>query len=192
MADLHVVHADPATPRRFAIADAQRDILRHFVWDRGWRRFNGQHETLASMRDAGYLKGRWAKDIPGSPRRFHRTVVEWALRGRNMSFALTKTQVVDETKDVTRRLGWPDLQPGALLYACEKCQGLKPGERLTGLAILGVLDVRREPLDAITQADVAREGFPDMDPGGFVSMFCKAMKCKPQALVTRIEFERLA
>ena len=179
-------------PRRFSIPDDQRRILEHFVCDRGWRRFAGLHETLAAMRDAGRLRGRWAKDEPGTPRRFHRTAIEWALRGRNMSFMLTPTQVVDRTKDVTRRLGWPHLRSGELLYACEKCQGLKPGEQIKGLAILGVLDVRRERLDAIDQADVVREGFPDLDPAGFVAMFCSVMKCKPETLVTRIEFERLA
>jgi hypothetical protein len=181
MSDRSQVSISPK-PRRFDIADAQRRILEHFVWDRGWRRFEGQHETLATMRDAGYLKGRWAKDAHG--------VIEWALYARNMS--LTPTQVVNRTKDVTRRLGWPNLQAGELLYACEKCQGLKPGERIKGLAILGVLDVRRERLDAIEQDDVVREGFPDLDPAGFVSMFCKAMRCERQTLVTRIEFEKLA
>jgi hypothetical protein len=175
---------DEMIASRFSMDREQRSILEHFVWDRGWRRFLGHHELLASMRDAGWLTGRWTKD--------RLSVIEWRLRARNMSFMLTPKQVVNRTKDVTRRLGWPNLEPGDLLYACEKCQGLKPGERLKGLAILGVLDVRRERLDAIDQADVVREGFPELDPAGFVGMFCKAMKCTPETVVTRIEFERLA
>ena len=47
---------------------------------------------------------------------------------RNMSYAMTTQQIIDETKDVTRRLGWADLRPGDRVQACEKCQGLKKGE----------------------------------------------------------------
>ncbi len=178
--------------RRFDIPEGQRRILEHFVWDRGWKWFAPDaalDETLAKMRDAGYLKGRWRRD--GSP------VIEWALRGRNMSFMLTPKQVVDGTKTITRRLGWPSVRAGELLYACEKCQGRKPGEPIKGLAILGVVDVRRERLDAIDEADVVREGFPVLSPTEFVEMFCDAMstsarKCTADTVVTRIEFERLA
>lgn len=39
---------------------------------------------------------------------------------RNMSFALTKRQVLERTKTVTRRLGWEKLRPGDLVRAVEK------------------------------------------------------------------------
>jgi len=35
---------------------------------------------------------------------------------RNMSFSMTTQAVLDETKTVTRRLGWDFLKPGDLLW----------------------------------------------------------------------------
>ena len=49
---------------------------------------------------------------------------------RNMSFALTKSQIIDQSKDVTRRLGWDFLRVGDLLQPVEKCMGLRPGEQI--------------------------------------------------------------
>ena len=43
---------------------------------------------------------------------------------RNMSFSATVQQVRDRTKTVTRRVGWKTLQPGEVLRAVEKGQGL--------------------------------------------------------------------
>lgn len=108
---------------------------------------------------------------------------------RLMSFALTTQQIIDEAKDVTRRLGWQCLKPGDLVQAVVKCMGLKPGETVERLRVLKVVSITREPLNAITQDDVDREGFPDMSPREFVSMFCKHMKCRRTKRVTRIEFE---
>lgn len=108
-----------------------------------------------------------------------------------MSFALTKAQLLDGSKTVTRRLGWwGKLKPGDRVLAVEKCMGLKKGERQTVLCEIEVVSVRREPLHAIDQDDVIREGFPHMTPAGFVAMFCHHMKCKPFHDVTRIEFRR--
>lgn len=107
-----------------------------------------------------------------------------------MSFALTTTQVLDRTKTVTRRLGWETLKPGTLLQAVEKGQGLKKGERVRKLAVIRVVDIRRERLDAITGEDVVREGFPKLSPRSFVLMFCDThRKCMSITPVTRIEFE---
>jgi hypothetical protein len=54
---------------------------------------------------------------------------------------------------------------------------------------VGVVSVRREPLDAITAADVAAEGFPDMTPAGFVDFFCDSHKgCEPGTEAARIEW----
>jgi len=48
--------------------------------------------------------------------------------------------------------------------------------------------IRKERLDAITPADCVLEGFPEMTPAEFVAMYCKANKCNPDKVVTRIEF----
>ena len=119
---------------------------------------------------------------------------------RHMSFSLTTQQIQYGSKSVTRRLGWRDLQPGELLWAVEKAQGLKKGERVKRIRMIRVTSVRREPLDTLlpgrpyslhpTDAwlEVCREGFPSLSPAEFVAMFCTANKCAPDVVVTRIEF----
>ena len=88
-------------------------------------------------------------------------------RARRMSFFLTTAQVLARTKTVTRRdiLAWAGLKAGDNLIAIEKGQGHKV------LALLEVVDVRVEPLDAITAEDCAREGFPAMTPVEFCEFF---------------------
>ncbi len=108
---------------------------------------------------------------------------------RNMSFALTTTQLLDGSKTVTRRLGWTGLKPGDTVRAVEKAMGLRKGEKLHVFGLIRALSVRREPLEAIDEADVVREGFPGMTPEEFVSMFTRAMGCGPSTEVTRIEFK---
>lgn len=110
---------------------------------------------------------------------------------RNISFALTTEQVRNQTKTVTRRLGWLDLKRGELLHAVEKSQGLKKGEHPKGLAIIRVVDVRRQKLTAenLSQTERAREGFPRMTAKEFIAFFCESHGCKPGDKVTRIEFE---
>jgi hypothetical protein len=95
-------------------------------------------------------------------------------------------------KDVTRRLGWRWAQPGMFVLAVSKCQGLKPGEIADTFGAIRIVSVSREPLNAITEADVVREGFADMSPMQFVSMFCRHMGAKPFDLVTRVEFAHCA
>lgn len=113
---------------------------------------------------------------------------------RNISFSLTKPQFLDRSKDVTRRLGWGNLTPGQDLMACEKCQGIKPGEKVVHLGQIIVMSAWEERLDKMTsninygQEEVIREGFPDLTPAEFVAMFCKFNKCLPSQLVTRIAF----
>ncbi len=109
---------------------------------------------------------------------------------RNMSFTLTIPQFKNQTKNVTRRIGWGFLVPGNKLMGCEKCQGIKKGG-LVRLGIIQVVSVRIEPLSAITIDDVIAEGFPDMTPNEFVLMFCEHMKCTPETTVNRIEFRYL-
>lgn len=110
---------------------------------------------------------------------------------RSISFFLTTDQVRRRSKTVTRRLGWINLQPGTLLRAVVKAQGLKVGEKQEQLAIIRVLDVRREKLWQITPEDIVREGFPKMTKHEFLDFFCASHKCTPEEEVTRIEFEYL-
>jgi hypothetical protein len=111
---------------------------------------------------------------------------------RVISFMLTEPQLRAGMKDVTRRLGWRQLRPGTELTAVRKAMGLKKGERQERIASIRVKSVRRERLDAIDDDDVRREGFPDMTREEFIAFFCKANKCKPDRIVARIEFEKVA
>lgn len=111
---------------------------------------------------------------------------------RLMSVALTEAAVVNRTKTVTRRLGWRDLKPGTHLTLCRKVMGRKPGEPLVRLAEVEVFDVRREPLNAIGQNDVDREGFSGWTTDQFVEFFAESMRCAPDVEVTRIEWRYLA
>ncbi len=110
---------------------------------------------------------------------------------RGMSFWLTKQQMRDEIKDVTRRLGWWFLKPGDIVNAMEKCQGLKKGEKQVLIYPIEIISTRSEPLFFITQKECVREGFPDMTPFGFVEMFCRANNCLSTAKINRIKFRRL-
>lgn len=114
---------------------------------------------------------------------------------RNMSFALTTPQILARTKTVTRRTGWTFLKPGDRIRAVKKAMGLKKGEKIEQLAVLEVVDVRRQPLNALLDksgwaiAEITREGFEDMLPQEFVGFFCQShARCQPDHLVTRIEF----
>ncbi len=115
---------------------------------------------------------------------------------RHMSFALTKPQIQDRSKTVTRRLGWLLLRPGDLVQAVEKCQGLKKGEKVRPLAVIRIVGVSLERLGVLTSDDVygrretGLEGFSELTPAAFVAMFCRTHKgCTPETEVTRIEFE---
>lgn len=133
---------------------------------------------------------------------------------RLMSVALTEDAVRERRKTVTRRLGWRTLTPGTELDLCRKVMGRRKGEPLIRIARVRVTSVRREPLSAVTDADVDREGFgpdttsrylhwwppgtvpPEEDYHGpaslaFVSFFRAAMRCEPEDEVTRIEWEYL-
>lgn len=122
---------------------------------------------------------------------------------RNISFAMTTAQIMDESKTVTRRLGWVNLKLGDMLRPVRKCMGLKPGEKIEPLrGPIRVIGIRREPLCKMTDdtdygfAECALEGFADHPsycwPSEFVSMFCASHKgCTPETIITRIEFEYL-
>ena len=115
---------------------------------------------------------------------------------RNMSFSMTTEAVRNRTKTVTRRLGWAFLKPGDLLMACEKCQGLKKGEKVKRLGVIRVVSVEKETLHDLfhydltaTQYEMEREGFDGWTPWGFVDMFITANHCSEHTPLNRIEFE---
>lgn len=105
---------------------------------------------------------------------------------------LTTEQFRNQTKTVTRRLVWKFLKPGDVLNGCEKCQGLKKGDKMQKLGQIRIISTDWQPLRNITAEDVRREGFPDMSPDDFVAFFCKHNRVTPDVLVNRIEFEYLA
>ncbi len=111
-----------------------------------------------------------------------------AVLSRLMSVALTEDAVRDRCKTVTRRRGWTFLKPGDHLMLCRKVMGRKPGEPLVRIAEVEVTSVRREPLGAITPADVAHEGFYGKTPLWFVQFFTDHMGGDMQQEVTRIQW----
>jgi hypothetical protein len=109
-----------------------------------------------------------------------------------MAVSLTEAQARDRSKTVTRRTGWRMLRPGDQLTLCPKVMGRRHGEPLDRITTVEVTDVRREPLNAITPADVTAEGFPRMTPAEFVRFFCAAHRgCVPGSEVTRIQWRYL-
>ena len=99
--------------------------------------------------------------------------------------SLTEAQVRDRTKTVTRRTGWRMLRAGDRLTLCAKVMGRRPGEPLDRITDVEVVSVRREPLNAITAADVAAEGF-QMTPSEFIAFFCATHPgCTPGTEITR-------
>lgn len=110
---------------------------------------------------------------------------------RNMSFMLTKQQMYDETKTVTRRLGWWNLKPGDVVMAVEKGMGLKKGDKVVKIYPIEIIAAYPEPLHYITAQEVVREGFPELSIREFMTMFMNSHKgCKPETMVNRIEFRR--
>jgi len=107
----------------------------------------------------------------------------------NVSFALTKPQILAQTKTVTRRSGKRQYHAGQLVNAVDRVMGFKKGEHPVKLALLRVVSSRWEPLDVITHEECILEGFPDYGPQGFIAMYCRANKVKPDSLVQRIQFE---
>jgi hypothetical protein len=109
---------------------------------------------------------------------------------RRMSFALTTEAVLARQKTVTRRMGWNFLKPGDRIQPVKKCMGLKKGEKQEVFPLLiEVTGFRKEPLNAIDQADVIREGFPDWSPQEFVEFLCQKHGIKPDTILSRIEFK---
>lgn len=122
---------------------------------------------------------------------------------KNISFSLTTDQIRDQSKTVTRRVGWwknkngnPLAKVGDTLNACVKCMGLKPGEKIEVICQIRITGLIRERLGRMDNEpyghdEAVKEGFPEMSGYEFVEMFCGNMKVKPDREVTRIEFEYL-
>ena len=108
---------------------------------------------------------------------------------RNMSFAMTTEQIQNKTKTVTRRFGWDFLKAGDVVNAVEKSMGLQKGEKIKHICQIEIVDIRTEPLNAITDSDVVKEGFPDWTPLDFIEFLQKHYKCDPDRPVNRIEFK---
>lgn len=122
-----------------------------------------------------------------------------------MSVAFTEAAVRARTKTVTRRKGWwidkngrHLLRPGDHLTLCRKVMGRKPGEPLVRVAEVLVLSVRREPLCAVAgdaadlgAAELAREGFTDIDAWEFMRRYFTPQGIGPMDDVTRIEWRYL-
>ncbi len=94
---------------------------------------------------------------------------------RNMSFAHTKSQILDRTKTVTRRRRWFNLTPGERFWAVEKLQGLKKGDHIMRLALCECVSNLNEQLMEIDKhpGDVAKEGFPGMSVLEFIRLFAR-------------------
>lgn len=138
---------------------------------------------------------------------------------RHLSCAETEQAVLDRVKTETRRLGWWEdkngrrlLQPGDRLTLVRKSMGRKHRdgtlEPLVKLAEVEVTSVHREPLSAITEADVDAEGVDPAKYGpywtaagatdpdyprrlGWVSWFARTMGCDVDDDVTVIRWRYL-
>lgn len=80
---------------------------------------------------------------------------------RNASFLLTEQQVLEEVKDVTRRLRWFWAKPGMRLQAVRKSMGRKAGEPIVKLKVIEITSVRREPLNALLTPVLVHDQCPD-------------------------------
>lgn len=107
---------------------------------------------------------------------------------RRMSFMLTEPQLLDGTKDVTRRDGWENAVPGEQLMAIDKSDRVRSTEAVRELAVIEVVSVRRERLGLITDKEVVREGFPQWRRGDFLRFMLRTLRLHPQRMITRIEF----
>jgi hypothetical protein len=109
---------------------------------------------------------------------------------KRMSFALTKEQIINQSKTVTRRNGWKTLKVGDLIQPVEKCMGLQKGESQVLLGCpIEVKSISVQRLHQITKDDLIKEGFPKMKKEEFIDMYCNANKCDRNTTVNRIEFQ---
>jgi len=106
----------------------------------------------------------------------------------DISFSLTVRQIQSRAKFVTRRFGWWNLQPGAVL------NGVEGGQRICKIR---VVSVRMEPLSFMLedqrygQRECALEGFPEMSPDEYIRMRVKSHGVTVDKICNRIYFEYL-
>lgn len=97
---------------------------------------------------------------------------------RRMSCSMTIDAVRERRKTVTRRKvnTWRTLRPGDRLTLIEKGMGLPKGAQQVVLAEVEVVDVREEPIGALTPNDVRREGFDPsaMSPREFARFWLRS------------------
>ena len=110
---------------------------------------------------------------------------------RNKSFFLTTPQYRDGSKTCTRHQCNRTPPVGEKFMGIVKGQGIPKDEHIEKLHVGEYVNVRWERIDAITQEDVVKEGFPDKTPEWFIAFYCKANKCKPSDLCCRQEFKHL-
>lgn len=88
---------------------------------------------------------------------------------RNISFSLTTEQVRAGTKTSTLRRGWAFAKPGDRYMGCEKCQGIKKGQKIVKIRVIEV--VSNTPwtgsMAACTPELVKSEGFAGMSGEAF-------------------------
>lgn len=109
---------------------------------------------------------------------------------RLMSFAMTIEQMRNQTKTVTRRHTIRKLKAGDLILAVEKLRGVRREDRKS-IAVIQVVSVRREKLEAVTQDECRREGFPDKTPMEFIQLYIKGNSISPRLPLTEIECTRI-
>ena len=83
------------------------------------------------------------------------------------------------------------MKPGDRVRAVEKAQGIKRGEKMVPLGVIEIVSNTKVVLNTIDRAECVREGFSNLAPHEFVSMFCKCMKVEPDKIVNRIEFRHV-
>ena len=86
------------------------------------------------------------------------------------------------------------MKVGDILNACEKCQGLKKGEKINKLCQIRVVSTKKEKLYVLYhdkkygEQECINEGFPGKKGAWFAAMFAIHNKCDVDETVNRIEF----
>lgn len=115
---------------------------------------------------------------------------------RNISFFLTRDQILRKIKRVTRRTGWAHAVPDMRLQPIEKGQGLKAGEKVVKLGCpIVILDNFPEALTELIrrpsygEEEAALEGFPGWTGRQFVDFICKQPGVFPERELNRLYFD---
>lgn len=146
----------------------------------GWREPVGKHRVGSEYADVAPILGA----------RVPRTAQWGCLMPRIMSVSHTTQAVIERRKTQTRRSGWRFLKPGDTIDLSPKAMGLPKGSKIQRIATVRIAEVRREPLNAITQADVDRECLDGATtPAEFVALFCGLMGGTPDQEITVITWE---